>query len=77
MSRISNRLVSVETDPVTGEPLRVEGVPVRRVLDHWREWIGILQGESERDLWRLETPLGICEVHLLRPSHWLLARWED
>ena len=77
MSRIVSRPVSVETDPATGEPLRVDGVAVRRVLDHWREWIGILQGEPERDLWRLETPHGICEVHCVAPSHWLLARWED
>lgn len=79
MSRIANRPVSVEIDPATGEPLRVDGIVVRRVLDHWREWIGILQGEPERDLWRLEleTPRGICEVHFLEPNHWLLARWED
>ncbi len=80
MSRITNRPVNVETDPDTGEPLRVDGIVVRRVLDHWREWIGILQGEPERDLWRLETPRGICEVHQLQiksASCWLLARWED
>lgn len=89
MTRIVNHVnqpVTVQTDGETGAPTHVDGVHVRRVLDHFREWIGILQGEPERDIWRVETAHGICEVHLIQsghpgqpdhPGHWLLARWED
>ncbi len=66
MTRLVHQPVTVETDSETGAPACVDGVPVRQVLDHFREWIGILQGEPERDIWRVELPRGICEVHLIR-----------
>ena len=61
-------------------------VPIFQPFDHWREWFGIIDGEPERDVWQVETPQGICELHCLRTpqlddepgfSHWLLYRWED
>lgn len=62
-------------------------VPVAAVLDHFREWIGVLGGEPERDVWQVEIMRGVCELHHLRhPTEdvndpaggdWLLFRWED
>ena len=80
MSRRVNTPATVQTDPDTGVPVRVDGAPVLAVLDHWREWIGILQSEPERDVWRVELARGICELHKLHLVHsscWLLAGWED
>jgi hypothetical protein len=53
--------------------------------------VGALAGEPERDVWVVETELGICELHRLRAGapaeeespadrgddEWVLARWED
>lgn len=76
--------VSVTTDGV-GRPTRVEpNQPITAVLSHHREWIGILDGEPERDIWIVETPQGIAELHCLRatgeddkPGDWILHRWLD
>ena len=79
MSRLDGRPVSVQADadekPVAlciGNP-DTDPLPVVRYLTYWREWIGILDGEPERDVWRVETPRGICELHCLRylspPQH--------
>jgi hypothetical protein len=68
-----------------GQELQVIGL-----VAHWREWIGVLDGEPERDVWQVETPHGTCELHCLRhpndqadepgendPGEWLLYRWDD
>ena len=76
-----------------GEPVallseRFRGrLPVLARLRRWREWIGALDGEPERDVWQVETPQGICELHCVRfpagdapdagEGEWLLVRWED
>ena len=61
-------------------------VPVTNVAARHREWIGVLDGEPERDIWHVDTPRGPCELHHLRhPSaeedepdgYWILFRWED
>ena len=41
--------------------------PILSILAHHREWIGVLDGEPERDVWLVETPDGICELHRSRP----------
>ena len=41
-------------------------VPIRARISHWREWVGVLDGEPERDVWQVETALGVCELHCLR-----------
>jgi len=96
VSRLDGRAAEVACN-VTGQPqaFTLAGekrpVPVAAVLEHWREWIGALNGEPQRDVWQVETAhCGVCELHHLRhPSHhsdedngdqtgaWLLYRWED
>jgi hypothetical protein len=93
MSRRVNGPEGMPTEVTTDEwnrPLTVEGEPVLRRLAYFREWIGILDGEPQLDVWRVETPSGICELHFrsypngeeeknaLDPACvWILARWED
>ncbi len=73
-----------------GEPIaltlsaRGRSLPVLSRLSHWREWVGALDGEPERDVWLIELTVGVCEVHCLRQptqkatsDHWILHRWED
>ena len=96
VSRRFARPVAVRLSP-DGAPARIKWVggsgaqslPVLAVAEHWREWIGALDGEPERDVWRVETPAGPCELHHLRAApdpegadgsgggEWILARWED
>lgn len=89
MSRRVDRPVRVRAD-AAGMPLEVEGVPVRRCHDHWREWIGVHDGEPERDIWLAELGSGVCELHRLRwlssdddperddgEGRWLLHAWRD
>ena len=76
----------VVVDP-EGSPRRVEGEPVIHICAFHREWIGALEGEPERDVWRVETGRGLMELHHLHlPAEglvptdsgtWLLSRWED
>jgi hypothetical protein len=77
--------VHVTTDS-QNRPVTVQGVPVLQRLTTFREWIGILDGEPQRDVWRVETARGICELHYLSypdgntdtaPGSWLLVGWED
>ena len=75
MSRIVGQPLAVVTNPV-GEPCWVSGWEVLHVHSHHREWIGALEGEPERDVWRVETARGILEIHHVLDI-WLLARWED
>ena len=95
MSRLDGRWASVTCDEQGGpQAIRLRGeqgpLPVRAVLRHWREWIGALDGEPERDIWHVDTPLGGCELHHLRrpceggagddetgPGAWVLFRWDD
>lgn len=71
MSRLDGRPVEVTCDTagrpevftITGESC---SLTVRAVFDHWREWIGALDGEPERDVWQVETVRGVCELHHLR-----------
>ena len=96
MSRLDGRPAQVACD-AAGRPVAFilagekRPVTVAAVLDHFREWIGALEGEPQRDVWQVETAhCGVCELHHLRhPSHdsdedngdkagaWLLYRWED
>ena len=91
MSRIDGRYVMVETD-TEGRPLsllpRGERTPVavEGWARHWREWVGILDGEPERDIWHVLTGRGACELHHLRQptadsdepeGQWVLWRWDD
>ena len=92
MSRLVGRPAHVTCNE-EGAPIsfRIGGerltVPVRERVAHWREWIGVLDGEPERDIWRVDTPRGVCELHRLRHprededeakgGRWLLFSWED
>lgn len=90
MSRILNQAIDVRCD-TNGDPVAIwfphDSREVRVVtrLAHWREWIGILDGEPERDVWRVALAQGVCELHGVRlPAgedqitvDWSLARWED
>ena len=77
-----------------GQPVRFTlagtkvALPVLGIRRHWREWLGALDGEPERDIWQVETPDGVCEMHCLRTptegaeeaengAQWVLFRWED
>lgn len=90
MSRQQGRLIDVKAD-AEGNPVAFslpDGSAMQTVvayLSYWREWIGVLDGEPERDVWCVETTHGICEIHCLRsplgtedsPETWLLHAWED
>jgi hypothetical protein len=90
MSRRVSQPVDVHCNKV-GEPFSVSlygqgrPLPVIAVRSHWREWVGVLDGEPERDVWQVELPTGFCELHCLRfplttePTcgDWILYRWED
>ena len=93
MSRHASKTATVIV--VNGVPAEVAvgqlRLPIIAVVDAWREWFDVLDGEPERDVWILETDSGICEVHGLRAAvadqpqeeterscnQWLLCRWED
>jgi len=96
IARRDGRTLTAVTQDADGRPVAfalpagpaTQTLHVLQVLDHWREWIGILDGEPERDIWRVETDTGgICELHHLRPpttaeadpptATWLLHGWED
>ena len=91
MSRLDGRYADVEVDGtggLTGFCIRGERglVPVLSVAEHFREWIGLLDGEPERDIWRVDTARGSCELHHLRQptsgndepeGYWVLFRWDD
>ena len=73
MSRLDGRPAQVACD-AAGRPAAFtlagekRPVMVAMVLDHFREWIGVLDGEPERDVWQVETAhCGVCELHHLRP----------
>lgn len=98
MSRIVQIPIGVECD-ADGQPVslviehKLPLYPVLHHLAHWREWIGVLDGEPQRDVWKIEIERGVCEIHYLsfpkdgesesdpalgeRISEWVLARWED
>ena len=91
MSRLDGRWAHVECDG-QGHPARFmlagtkAAVSILGIRGHWREWLGALDGEPERDIWQVETPPGVCELHCLREpgeeeegagGQWLLFRWED
>jgi hypothetical protein len=87
MSRRLSRLVSVRCDD-TGTPLCILtggiSVPVEGVVDDWREWLGVLDGEPQRDVWIVDTASGVYELHRLHDDtdgddagQWLLDRAED
>ena len=67
--------VAVVTNP-QGAPCWVNGWEVLHVHSFHKEWIGVLEGEPERDVWRVETAKGIVELHRVRES-WVVARVED
>ncbi len=94
MSRIVNTPLAVVCD-VDDKPVsfrwRRDSIAVLTVCHHWREWVGALDGEAERDIWRVDTAQGIAELHHLHaaslaegeeadnspPGQWILYRWED
>lgn len=72
MSRLVGRPVAVDSAP-GGAPASLRlwdgrDLPVVAVLDRWREWFGVLEGEPERDVWRVDTPAGACELHQIRTA---------
>ena len=91
MSRIVRQPVAVRLGAFR-QPLCVvyegEYWPVLTVGRHWREWIGVLANEPERDIWQVEIEIGVCEIHFLKyhtpprgqdaePAGWQIYRWED
>ena len=91
MSRLDGRYADVEMDGMGGMmgfSIRGERdlVPVLSVAETFREWLGVLNGEPERDIWRVDTARGSCELHHLRhptaedddpQGYWVLFRWDD
>ena len=91
MSRLDGRYAEVYTDSL-GRPIQFvasgsrQEVTVHGWASHHREWIGVLDGEAQRDVWLVATNRGVCELHRLsRPksdddegdSEWVLFRRED
>lgn len=96
MSRIVDIPITVETledagyiTPAPAAIVFLDGtpsLPVVRVLGFHRQWVGILQGEPERDVWCVETGRGIARLYGIRRqtadgegevAGWLLHAWED
>ena len=75
MSRLVGKPIAVVTGPDSA-PCWVNGWEVLHVHSFHREWIGALEGEPERDVWRIETAQGVLELHLVHGT-WALAKWED
>lgn len=91
MSRLDGRWADVRCDGL-GRPTgfvpsgnRTE-VAVLDWASHHREWIGLLDGEAQRDVWLVATDKGTYELHRLsRPQsdededggEWVLFRRED
>ena len=91
MSRLDRRYADVQTDAL-GRPIQFtasgsrQEVTVHGWASHHREWIGVLDGEAQRDVWLIATNRGVCELHRLsRPKaddddgdcEWVLFRKED
>lgn len=89
MSRLVNLPVEVETDE-NSRPVSVllpghrEPLMVADLGSYWVEWIGILQGEPEREIFQAKVGSGICELHCLRkhgdrskPGDWVIHRLMD
>ncbi len=89
MSRRLSRPVDVQCD-WGGVPILIRvgpaPLPVCAVLDDWREWFGVLFGEPERDVWIVDTPKGVYELHCVRyqpengsepQGQWIIERAED
>ena len=91
MSRLDGRYADVQTDAL-GRPIQFtasgsrQEVTVHGWASHHREWIGVLDGEAQRDVWLVATNRGVCELHRLsRPiaddddgdCEWVLFRKED
>ena len=55
----------VPTDILTGRAC----LTVCGVVDGWREWFGAAFGEPERDVWIVDTPQGVYELHCVYESH--------
>lgn len=95
MSRLAAKAVQVICTPEGMPTVIITGrtrLLVGGIVDRWREWFDVLDGEPEHEVWVLDTDAGICEVHGLRPypstepqpgevdvpcAEWLLCRWED
>ena len=91
MSRLDGRYADVTVDQSSAPVSFVirgdkSAISVTGVAKHWREWIGILNGNAERDIWHVETTRGTCELHNLRQptvqdtnplGYWMIFRWED
>lgn len=58
------RPVSVTMD-TQGIPLLMEDMPILDISDHYREWVGILEGLPQVDIWRVRTAQGIGELHFV------------
>lgn len=69
MSRRLRRSVEVQCDG-RGVPAIIlmgrASLPVYGVVDGWREWFGAVFGEPERDVWIVDTPQGVYELHCVR-----------
>lgn len=90
MSRRISRFVDVQCS-AKGVPLFIHtgraSLPIREVVDDWREWFGAIFGEPERDVWIVDTPKGIYELHHVGYSpdkdaekaqgEWIMERVED
>lgn len=97
MSKLDGRWADVRCDGL-GRPAAFlpsgsrQEVTVHGWASHHREWIGVLNGEAQRDVWLVATNQGVCELHRLsRPtsdedegesewgeeSEWVLFRRED
>ena len=95
MSRSLNRSIEVECDEIGVPAFILAGrasLPVRSIIDGWREWFGAIFGEPERDVWIVETGRGVYELHCVRfptdadlgkaqigqaQEQWIIERVED
>jgi len=95
MSRCLGRPVKVQCDG-RGVPAFIltgrASLPICGIIDGWREWFGAIFGEPERDVWIVDTPKGVYELHCIRfpekdapgdsqteqeQGHWVMERAED
>ena len=77
MSRIVDKPAAVVTRP-GGSPALVNGSEVLHVHETYRTWAGVLEGRPEIDIWWIETPGGVLELHNeVNTTKWTIARQAD
>ncbi|MBX6352565.1 MAG: hypothetical protein IRZ10_04455 [Thermoflavifilum sp.] len=79
MTRVVRRPVTVRTDAHGAPVCIVDGKAVhtvRTVIDHWRELGAWWEGETEFQLWRVETDAGVFDLECAEGAWRVYRVWD-